>query len=410
MNVRVSEPKPGEATLVSMPIAERSEPQPPPLPQSPAQPAAPQAPVQPLRVVPATAAPASPVPAQPAPKKRRTGRLVLMLAVPVLLAGGGAYFWLNGGRYEETDNAYVQQAKVALSADIAGRITGVNVVENQPVKAGDVIFTIDPEPYQIALEQANAALGTARVNVEQLKVSLVTAQANLQSVQSTLAIQQATFDRQSALVKQGVASSSTLDQPKLTLQQAQNAVTAAQQQVASATAALGGKPDVATDEHPTVKAAFAQVELAKRNLAKTTVVAPANGVVSQVSSLNVGQFVSTGTTIASLVETASTWVQANYKETQLTELKAGMPAQVKVDAFPGVPLKGKVSSIGAATGSEFSLIPAQNATGNWVKVVQRIPIRIDFDQASQDLLLRTGMSASVSIDTGHTTLEKLQGK
>jgi membrane fusion protein, multidrug efflux system len=350
---------------------------------------------------------APPTPAEPPRKRRRGGRILLMITVPLLLAGVGGYFYLTGGRFEETDNAYVQQAKVSISADVAGRITAVNVAENQMVHAGDVIFSIDPEPYRIALDQANAALGSARVSVEQLKISYATAQRALEAAQSTLGIQQSTFDRQNQLVEQGVSSASTLDQPKLSLQQAQNAVTTAEQQVAAAVAALGGNPDMPTDEHPAVKAALAQVELATRNLAKTDIVAAGDGVISQIASLNVGQFVAAGTTIASLVETQASWVEANFKETQLGAIQIGMPAEVMVDALPGQPIEGKVTSIGAATGSEFSLIPAQNATGNWVKVVQRIPVRIDFDAESAERL-RSGMSALVSVDTGHTTLDKLQ--
>lgn len=362
-----------------------------------------------------TAAPASlevappEVPAVP-PRKRRTGRVLLMIAVPLLLAGVGSYFYLNGGRYEETDNAYLQQVKVSISSDIAGRITTVNAKENQMVHAGDVLFAIDAEPYRIALDQANAALGSARVNVEQLKVSYRTAQTALSAATSTLGIQQTTFDRQDSLVTQGIASTATLDTPKLSLQQAQNAVATANQQVAAAAAALGGNADIATDEHPAVKAAQAQVALAERNLAKAEVVAPADGVLSQVASLNVGQFVSTGTTIASLVETSGTWVEANFKETQLAAIRLGMPAEVIVDAMPGSHIEGTVTSIGAATGSEFSLIPAQNATGNWVKVVQRIPVRIDFEAVNSEVPLRSGMSALVSVDTGKSTLDKMQGK
>jgi membrane fusion protein (multidrug efflux system) len=322
---------------------------------------------------------------------------------------GGAYFWLTGGRYEDTDNAYVQQSKVSLSADIAGRITSVNVGENQPVKAGTVLFTIDPQPYQIALDQANAALATARVNVEQLKVAYGTAQAQLKSAQATLVIRQAAYDRQSALVQQGVNSSSTLDDTKLALQTAQTAVDLGNQQVAASTAALGGDPNIATDKHPAVLAAQASVELAERNLSKTSVVAPASGIVANVSSLNAGQFVAAGTTIASLVETDDTWIEANFKETQLSDMKVGQPASVGVDAFGGK-LDCKVASIGAATGSEFSLIPAQNATGNWIKVVQRLPVRIECPASDQVALLKTGMSAEVSVDTGHSTLDKMLGK
>eukprot|EP01036_Dinobryon_divergens_P041223 gene41223-54613_t len=316
-----------------------------------------------------------PLTATEANTARRRGLTIIAAAVAIAAIGWGGWHWANGRHVETTDNAYVQQAKVSLSADIAGRVASVKVGENQLVKAGEVLFTIDPEPYRIALDQANAALATARVNVEQMKVSYGTAQAQLAASEATLTIRQAAFDRQNALVQQGVNSNSTLDDVKLNLQEAQTAVDRAHQQVAAAVAALGGSADIQTDAHPAVLSAQAAVEAAQRNLSKTTVVAPANGIVANVANLNVGQFIATGTTIASLVETHGTWIEANFKETQLTAIRDGQPADVTIDAFPGV-LHGTVESLGAATGSEFSLIPAQNATGNWVKVVQRVPVRI----------------------------------
>jgi membrane fusion protein (multidrug efflux system) len=391
MNARVTEPKAGEATIVNMPRAEKG--------QTTAEAPAPQSPPPPQAAAP-----------EAAPKKKGgSRRLMLMVAVPLVLAIGGGYFWLTGGRYEDTDNAYVQQAKVSLSADIAGRITAVNVAENQRVTAGTVLFTIDPQPYQIALDQANAALASARVNVEQLKVAYGTAQVQLNAAQQTLVIRQAAFDRKQSLVESGVNSDSTLDDVKLALQQAQAAVDQAKQQVAASTAALAGNPDIAIDQHPAVLAALAQVESAERNLGKTSVKAPADGIVANVSSLNAGQFVAAGTTIATLVEAKGTWIEANYKETQLADLKVGQPAEVKVDAYGGK-LECSVASIGAATGSEFSLIPAQNATGNWVKVVQRLPVRIECPPSEQVAMLKTGMSANVTVDTGRSTLDKLMGK
>jgi membrane fusion protein (multidrug efflux system) len=333
-----------------------------------------------------------------APKKRNGRRIVIMAAGPVILAAVGGYFWLTGGRYQETDNAYVEQAKVALSSDVAGRILSVAVHENQRVVVGDVLFTLDPEPYRIALAQADAALATARVNVEQLKVAYGTAQAQLSAAQSTLAIRQAAYDRKNALVEGGNASDATLDDVKLALETARNAVIAAEQQVASARAALTGNPDIAIDEHPAVRAALAARDAAQRNLDKTTIVAPAEGIVSQVASLNPGQFIATGTTIASLIETGDTWIQANFKETQLGALHEGMAVEIKIDAFPGVAFTGHLESIAAATGSEFALVPAQNATGNWVKVTQRIPVRISVDPVDGKTL-RAGMSAVVSVDT-----------
>lgn len=386
MNARVTDPKAGEASVVTMPRAEKS-------------PSAAEAPQ--------TQSPSAAEATQP--KKRNGRRLALMTGVPLLLVAAGGWFWLTGGRYEDTDNAYVQQAKVSLSADVAGRVSAVKVVENQTVKAGDVLFTLDPQPYQIALSQANAALATARVNVEQLKVSYGTAQAQLKSSQDTLAIRKAAFDRQSTLVTQGINANATLDDTKLAYQQAQSSVDLANQQVAAATAALAGDPNIVTDTHPAVLAAQAAVEQAQRDLTKTTVAAPSDGIVANVSSLNVGQFIAAGTTIASLVESQATWIQANFKETQLTELKVGQPVAIHIDAYPGV-LHGSIDSLGAATGSEFSLIPAQNATGNWVKVVQRLPVRIALPSDPEIAMLKTGMSATVSVDTGRSTLDKMMGK
>jgi membrane fusion protein (multidrug efflux system) len=272
------------------------------------------------------------------------------------------------------------------------------VSDNQLVKAGDVLFTIDPQSYQIALSQADAALATARVNVEQLRVAYSTANAKLEAAKATLEIRQKEWDRASNLQKQGISAESALDDARLALQQAQSNVALEEQDVASATAALGGDPDIKTDDHPAVRAALAARDVAQRNLDKTTVVAPAAGIVSQVGSLNVGQFINTGATIATLVETGDVWVEANFKETQLAGLKSGLPAEVTVDALPGVKFEGKVDSIGAATGAEFALIPAQNATGNWVKVTQRIPVNVRIEGA--DLAsLRAGMSAVVNVDT-----------
>lgn len=384
MNATMKKPASGEAEVVNLPTAEAKS------------------------TGPAAAAPAA-TGTQAATKPKRSRRLALMISVPLVLVAAGGWFWLTGGRYVDTDNAYVQQAKVAISPDIAGRITSVSVHANQVVKAGDVLFTIDPEPYRIALDQANAALAAARVNVAQLKVAYGTATAKLKAAQDTLDIRQREYDRKASLATKGLAANATLDDVTIALQQAQTTVSLEQQDVANATAALAGAPDGPIDEHPAVRTALAQVEAAERNLAKTTVVAPADGVLSQVSSLNVGQFIATGSAIASLVETGKTWVEANFKETQLGDMQAGQPVEVSVDAYGGK-IEGTVASIGAATGAEFSLIPAQNATGNWVKVVQRVPVRIELTSGEDIGRLRTGMSATVAVDTGHSTLDKLLGK
>jgi len=346
-------------------------------------------------------------PAAPAKPKRRGRRMLLLVSVPALIAAAGGYFYLNGGRFIETDNAYVQQPMISLSSDVAGRIVEVDVAENQAVHAGDLLFRIDPANYQIALAQAEASLAAARVNVEQLRVGYGSAQAKLESAKQTLELRQSEFDRQSNLVEQGVSSQSSLDDVRLELQSAQSAVTLAEQEVAGSVASLAGDPQIRTDDHPTVRAALAQLENAQHNLDKTIIAAPADGVITQLANLNVGQFVSTGTTMASLVETDQTWVEANFKETQLSELMDGMAAEVSVDAYPGVKFEAHVASIGVATGAEFALIPAQNASGNWIKVTQRIPVRVTVD-GEVAVALRAGMSAVVSVDTGKTTLDRMQ--
>ena len=353
------------------------------------------------------AAQAAATPVEAPKKKSRLRRNVLMFGVPLLLAAGGGYFYLNGGRFVDTDNAYVQQVKVSLSADVAGRVTEVDVAENQQVKAGAVLFRLDPEPYRIALDQADAALATAKVNVEQLRVGYATAQAKLTAAQQTLQLRQNEFNRQKALVDQGTSAKASLDDVNLSLQTANSAVLLAQQELASSVAALAGDPQIAVDAHPAVRAALAARDVAARNLEKTSVVAPTDGVVSQMASLNVGQFVATGTTIASIIKSSDTWIEANFKETQLDGLKDGLPVEVSVDAYPGAKFHGVVDSIGAATGSQFALIPAQNATGNWVKVTQRITVRVKLDEGEDESLLRSGMSAVVAVDTGATVLDKL---
>ncbi|MEP9371195.1 HlyD family secretion protein [Mesorhizobium sp. KR1-2] len=346
---------------------------------------------------PVTAAPL----AQPAPaRKRRKGRLFLMSALPLALVVGGGYVWVTGGRYQETENANLRQAKVSIASQEAGRVVSVNVADNQMVKVGDTLFVVDPEPYRIALAQADAALAAARLNVEQLRAAYSQALAQERVTAGDVTYLQSQYDRASALVKRGINSESTLDEARRDLTKAQDQHTAAVQGIASARAALAGNPAIETDEHPTVLAALATRDNAAYALAQTTVRAPADGMVAQASSFKVGQFVGVGTPLFSLVETDDIWVDANFKETQLTNMKPGQTAEITLDTYPNHPLKATIEAIGAGTGAEFSLLPAQNATGNWVKVTQRIPVRLKVDTSGLDVALRTGMSATVSVDTG----------
>lgn len=350
--------------------------------------------------------------ATPAPRKRRRwGRTALMLALPLALLAGGTYVWVTGGRYQETENANLRQARVTIASEAPGRIIETHVEDNMPVKAGETLFVVDPEPYRIALAQADAALAGARLGVEQLRASYSQAVAQEKVAAGEASYFQSELDRQTALTKKGVSTQATLDAARRDLLKAQDELAAAQQAVLGAKAALGGNVDIETDKHPTVLAALAARDKAAYDLKQTTVRAPADGVVYQASTFKPGQLVAAGTPLFTLVETNETWIDANFKETQLTNLRVGQPAEVTLDVFPDRPLHAVVDSIGAGTGAEFSLLPAQNATGNWVKVTQRIPVRLKLESSDADLLLRTGMSASVDVDTGVArgwgSLEKL---
>jgi len=339
-----------------------------------------------------------PAPAAPA-KPKRSRRTLLMLAVPLALAAGGGYMWLAGGRYEETENANLRQAKVTVAAEAAGRIVEVDIADNASVKAGDKLFVVDPEPYRIALAQADAALAAARLNVEQLRAAYGQAVAQDAVAASEVTYLKTQYDRAADLAKKGISAQSALDEAQRDLQRSEEQRRAAQQGIESARAALGGDPDIATDRHPAVMAAQSARDKAAFDLAQTTVSAPSDGVVSQASSFKVGQYVAKGTALFSLVETGDTWVEANFKETQLTNMRPGQTAEVVLDTYPGVTFEATVDSIGAGTGAEFSLLPAQNATGNWVKVTQRIPVRLKLETEGKDVPVKTGMSAAVTVDT-----------
>jgi membrane fusion protein (multidrug efflux system) len=347
------------------------------------------------------APPEAPAKAAKAPNRRR--RLLLMAIVPVLLVLAGAYFWLTGGRYISTDNAYVQQDKVTLTGSVAGRIVEVAVGENDRVKAGDLLFRIDPEPYRIALAEADASLASARLQVEQYRAAYQEALAAVKAATQANDYAQKSLQRQEDLLGKGVTTAAAFDQAQSTAETAAQTLAQVQQKVISARAALGGDPDIATDHHPLVMAALAARDQAALNLRYTDVFAPADGTVVQAGSAQVGQYVSSPaampTPVLGLVEDKNVWVEANFKETELTNIKVGDSATVKVDLYPGETFNAVVESIGAGTGSEFSLLPAQNATGNWVKVVQRVPVRLRFTGDPGPYVMRAGLSASVKVDT-----------
>lgn len=330
-------------------------------------------------------------------KRRRFGRLALLLGVPLLLALAGGYAWLTSGRYISTDNAYIKQDMVSISPDVSGRIVAVEVRENQRVKAGDVLFRIDPEPYRIALAQANAALAEARVDVSTKATDTGSAEADLAGGRADLALAQATYERQQKLMQRGFTTRAAVDAAtqqvaaaRATIATAEAALARARQQLGSGGAG-GGTPAA-------IQTALARREKAALDLARTIVRAPHDGIVSQTSRLQVGNITPSGVPALTLVTAQGAYVEANYKETDLDHMRVGQPATIEFDAYPGLEVRGHVQSIGAGTGSQFSVLPAQNATGNWVKVTQRVPVRIAIDGTPSRAMI-AGLSADVAIDT-----------
>ncbi len=325
-------------------------------------------------------------------------RTPLMLIVPAILLAIGGWMWFTGGRYVSTDNAYVQQDKVAVSGEVGGRVVSVDVRENQRVKAGDTLYTIDRAPYQIALAQAEAALSTARLQLSQMREMVAEKGADASGSQADLAYAQTELNRQAQLLKAGFTTRARYDDARHGVEAAREKLLSNQAATSNARVALGGYGAGSSENHPLVRAARAQVAKAELDLSRTVVRAPADGIVSQSTRLQPGQLTIQGVSNVSIVLDGQPWVEANFKETDLENMRVGQPATVKLDAYPHHPLKAAVSSIGAGTGATFAVLPSQNATGNWVKVTQRVPVRFRILE-KPDFTLIAGLSAKVKVDT-----------
>jgi membrane fusion protein, multidrug efflux system len=336
-------------------------------------------------------------------------KALLMLSVPVLLVAGVGGWWVTGAASESTENAYLHQARISVAPTVGGRVVSVNVHELQPVKAGDLLFQVDPQPYELAVAQAEAAVNAARLQVEQMKAALAQAEAQASLAEDEARFQEDELARQEALSGKGVTSSSSVDEFRHVSRQAREKAQVAQLTANATRAALGGDPNAATDDHPAVRAALAELDRAHYNLSVTRVTAPADGVIYQASSFHEGVMLAAGQPVFALVETGAAWVDANFKETQLVDLAPGQPAEIVFDAAPGKTFTGTVEALGAGTGAEFSLLPAQNATGNWVKVTQRVPVRIKLDDPAGAAALASGLSAEVTVDTA-TAEQRLAAK
>ena len=343
------------------------------------------------------AAPAADAVAEPDQPARKRGplRLILMLSVPLLLLLVGGYFYLTSGRYVSTDNAYVQQDMVSVAPEVQGVVTEVFVRENQRVRRGQLLFRIDPRPYRIALAQAEAQIAAAQVQVNQLSTQSAGTGADIQGAEANLAYQQREFSRLQGLMSQGWITRTRFDEAQHNVNEARERRANARAAAANARSALAaGGPS----SQPQLQAAYVAREQALLNLSRTEVRAPADGTVSQTDRLQVGNAVVTGVPVLTIVRSATTYVEANYKETDLANMYVGQPAEVVIDAYPGMTLHGRVASIGAGTGSQFSVLPAQNASGNWVKVRQRVPVRIAIEGDPGRPMI-AGLSAEVTVDT-----------
>ena len=318
---------------------------------------------------------------------RQRARLPLMLAGPLVVMLAAGYWYLTGGRYVSTDDAYVQAARVAISTDISGRVVEIDVHDNDRVTAGQVLFRIDQRPFVIAVEEAKAQLATVRFQIHAMKATYHQKRADARATEAMVDYQQHEFERQQRLVASGTASQQQFEQARQAYETGRQQLASKQQDVAVALANIGGDPDIPLEQHPMVQHAQAALDRAELNLSYTVINAPENGIVTKVEQLQVGDYVTASTPLFSLMSTDRVWVEANFKETELTHMRPGQAATVE--------------SLSPGTGLTFSLLPAENATGNWVKVVQRLPVRLSIDHLDPETPLHAGLSATVEVDTKH---------
>ncbi|WP_374526624.1 HlyD family secretion protein [Sphingopyxis sp.] len=319
----------------------------------------------------------------------------LMFGLPLILAAAGGWYWLTSGGSVSTDNAYVQMDKVSVAAEVGGLITEVAVREGQQVQKGQLLFRIDGRPYALSVAQASAAIDAAQVDVGNLSASLASTGVDIKAGQEAVGFAESNFARQAALMEKGFTTRAAYDASKHAVEQARASLAQAKADAAEARAKLATG---AGGINPQVEAAKVQRAQAEVNLGRTEVRAPSAGRVAESDRLQLGQMMVQGLPAVTLVDTAHPWVDANFKETDLAHMCVGQRAEMRFDAYPGLVVRGHVQTIGAGTGSEFSVLPAQNATGNWVKVTQRVPVRIAFDEVAKRPMI-AGLSTDVTVYT-----------
>ena len=349
---------------------------------------------------PAERAPADKAAAGPRPvRRRRWLRPFLLVVVPVIAVLAGLWWWAMSGRYVSTENAYVKADIVAVAPLVDGRVTEVLVLDNQHVEAGDLLFQIDPEPFRIELDMAEARLLEVGNEIESKRAEFRQVAAEIEEARERVEFFDSQARRQRQLQERGIAAQAQLDEAEMELMSSRQRVSALQEKLRTVLAELGGDPESAAELHPAYRAAEAARNMAALELSYTELRAPVSGIVSRMR-LQRGEWVEGGEPAFSIIDPSTIYVEANLKETQLEHVHLGQRVEIEVDAYPNHVWRGKVQSISPATGAEFAVIPPQNATGNWVKVVQRLPVRIRVETPDNLPPLRAGMTAAVGIDTG----------
>ena len=326
-------------------------------------------------------------------------RILFLWMGPVVIAIVGAWLYYHGGRYVNTDNAYLKADKVSISTEISGKVVEVYVADHDRVHQGDVLFRVDDQPYRIALARAEANLVKVRGDIESLKADYLNKTADIAKAQTDLDYYRKEYTRLSKLAETESISRVQVDQAEYQAQHAQNELDVTRQALKVVKARLID-PDLPVEQHPDYQLALAAQDKAMLDLSHVETFAPSDGIIANFN-MRKGEYLAAGVPLFTLVDDSNIWLEANFKETDLTYLRTGQPVEVKVDTFPDVSFTGKVASITPGTGSEFSLLPSQNSTGNWVKVVQRISVHIDLDMPPDRPPLTAGMSAEVKVDTGH---------
>jgi membrane fusion protein (multidrug efflux system) len=328
-------------------------------------------------------------------------RRLLLVGFPMVMVAAGTAYYVANEPYVSTTDAFVRAAKESVNARVSGQVVEIAVRDNQRVHKGQLLFRIDPEPYQIAVDHAEAQLGTTRLQIEQLKATYRQQLAELQSARDSADFDDREYGRRRALVTDGWTPREVYDRAETDLKVARQRIASVEQQIANTVAALNGDPAIDVDHHPSVQAARAALARARLDLSYATVTAPDDGIVTRVDDLQVGDFVNPGAAVFSMMSTRDVWIEANFRETGLTHMHPGQEASISVDAFPDHTFKAHVVSMSPGTGSDFSVLPPENATGNWVKVVQRLPVRLELDQNNPDQALYSGLSVTATIDTGY---------